>query len=162
MMIFFSRLASPHWTAQMEMHEDGHVNISTACLCNIIFYCAMKCFMASQDKMAPKVNRLATDKKKLQIFSLPPNSDVYFMQNPRVFFPRILICSLSPTEKNIDSFCFVKCSKSKTVPKTMWVMHSICDHALWLVSQHIGDNVLVHLRLCKIPLYIRWFIGTAL
>lgn len=36
---------------------------ATVCICNKISHCAKKCFMAFQDETAPKVNRLALDKK---------------------------------------------------------------------------------------------------
>lgn len=120
----------------MQEHRQRHKHTLALCVFVIKSLCAIKCFMASQDETAPKVNRLALD-IKFSGFSMLFTYEC-FSHRSLMGFLHMFICSfLFPAEKSAESFAFIKYLTSLIVHKILiWVMYGSflllpLHHFLW-------------------------------
>lgn len=108
--------------------------ITTVYVCNKIPHCAMKCFTASRDETATKVNSLVPDKKKRKLpvfYNLSFNFARFLLLLAYDYFWPVLpdaalhifIFSSFSGEKNVSSKRSIKALTSHIVHKTR-VMHS--------------------------------------
>lgn len=126
-----------HAGAQTHMKFKYKQAYITVYVCNTIPHCGLKCFKASQNEIAPKINSLAPDKKLPVFYNMSFNfAGFSLLLAYECFWPilpgaalYIFICSSFSGEKNISSWCSIKALTSHIVHKTR-VMHSSL-HSAW-------------------------------